>query len=127
MKVVLEIPKIETLYHTCHALTHTDMRLKGDKTVNTALNNSIQRESEWTHKASTVVLSEAVHSYAMNKNCLNGEMPTFPNEMWSKEKSNLTHKIKTSVKQKVYSDCVVTQKLHLDTLLKQGDYLTFAM
>ena len=46
MKVGLDIPKIETLYHTCHTLTHTAMRLKGDITVNAALNNAISRESQ---------------------------------------------------------------------------------
>ena len=33
---------------------------------------------------------------------------------------------KAAVKKKVFSDTLEKQKIHLDTLLKQGDYLTFA-
>ena len=61
MKVGLDILTIETLYHTFHSLNHTAMRIKGDKTVNSALDNALQRESEWTRKKSTVVYLEAVH------------------------------------------------------------------
>ena len=50
MKVGLDIPTIETVYHTTHSLTHTAMRLKGDIVVNTALNNALIRESEWTKR-----------------------------------------------------------------------------
>ena len=44
----------------------------------------------------------------------------------NKERTKLTHAIKASVKKKVYSDSHESQKLHLDTLIKQGDYLKFA-
>ena len=43
MKVGLDIPLIETLYNTFHTLTHTAMRLKGDTTVNAAIDYSIIR------------------------------------------------------------------------------------
>ena len=126
MKNGIEIPTIETIYHTSHSLTHTSMILQGDTIVNTALDNALTRESEWTHKKSTVVASEAVHTHAMNLNCFQGEMPTFPDERWDKEKAKLTQEIKASVKLKVYSDSLEVQKKHLDTLLKQGEYLKFA-
>ena len=116
MKVGLNINSIETLYHTCHSLTHSDMRIKGDRIVNATLDNAIQRESEWTQKKSTVIASEAVHTHAMNTTCLNGELPLFQDETCDKEKAKLTHKIKASVKSKVYSDCLEKQKSHSDTL-----------
>ena len=106
MKVGLIINSIETLYHTCHSLTHSDMRIKGDRIVNAALDNAIQRESEWTQKKSTVTASEAVHTHAMNTICLNGELPQFPDKTCDKEKAKSTHKIKASVKSKVYYDCL---------------------
>ena len=43
MKEGLDLMSIETLYMTCHTLTHTAMRLKGDSTVNAAIDNSILR------------------------------------------------------------------------------------
>ena len=54
--------------------------------------------------------------------CVEGEVLTLS----GKEKTNQTHKLKASVKTKVYSDCLEEQKIHLDTLLKQGEYLKFA-
>ena len=126
MKVGLDIPTIETLYNTCHSINHTAMRMKGDITVNSALDNAIQRESEWTRKKSTVVYSETVLTHAMSLNCVNGEIPTFPEEIREKEITKLTHKLKASVKTKVYSEVLEEQRRHLDTLMKQGDYLKFA-
>ena len=44
MKEGMVIQTISTLYETVHCLNHTQMRLKGDKVVNAALD--IWRESE---------------------------------------------------------------------------------
>ena len=126
MKVGLDISSIETLYNTCHTLTHTAMRLKGDSTVNAALDNSIMRESQWTQKRSTVVACESVHNFAMNIQCPQGEMSSMQDQSSDREKAKLSQAMKTSVKKKVYSDLHQEQKKHLDTLIKQGDYLKFA-
>ena len=89
MKVGLDTPKIETLYLTCHSVSHNAMRLKGDTTVNSALDNALQRESEWTHKKSTAVASEAVFNYAMNLQCPQSEVSSLPAETGSKERVKL--------------------------------------
>ena len=62
----------------------------------------------------------------MSLNCVNGEIPTFPEEICEKEITKLTQKLKASVKTKVYSEVLKEQRRHLDTLMKQGDYLKFA-
>ena len=120
MKVGMDIPSIETLYHTCHSLNHAAMRLKGDLTVNAAIDNCISRESEWTHKKSTVVASEAVFTYVQD------EVSLMPVDSESNERAKKTHAFKALVKKKVFSDSLEKQKIHLETLLKQGDYLKFA-
>ena len=126
MKQGLDISSIETLYNTCHTLTHTAMRLKGDLTVNAALDNSILRESQWTQKRSTVVACESVHNFAINLHCPQGEMSSMPDQSSDREKAKLSQAMKSSVKKKVYSDLHQKQKKHLDTLIKQGDYLNLA-
>ena len=85
MKMGLDIPQIETLYHTCHTLSHTSMRLKGDITMNAALNSAISRESKWSHNKKTVVAAETAHTYVMNKTCPTGEMPAFQTKAWKRK------------------------------------------
>ena len=55
----------------------------------------------------------------MQSNCVGGELPTFPDQRWDEEKSNITKKIKSSVKAKVTKDSMEKQHVHLQTLLKQ--------
>ena len=62
------------------------MRLKGDPVVNAAMDNTINRESQFVRKGSAVVRAEAVHIAAMHKNCLGVEFPEFPDASWNKEK-----------------------------------------
>ena len=89
MKVGLNISTIETLYHTFHSLTHTAMRLKGDITVNSAIDNALQRETEWTRKKSTVVYSESVHTFAVAMTCVNEEVPALSDDSTTKKTLNL--------------------------------------
>ena len=92
------------------------MRMKGDKVVNAVLDNAIQRESEFTRKGSTAVREQQVHNWAMNKNCVKGEMPTFPVEVRTKETATLASQIIKSVKAKVTEDSMSSQHVHLQTL-----------
>ena len=78
------------------------MRLKGDLTVNAAINNSIMRESEWTHKKSTVVTSETIYNYVVSQNCPQNEMLPMPENIGSEERAKVTHIMKTAVKKKVF-------------------------
>ena len=119
MKQGLDISSIETLYNTCHTLTHTAMRLKGDITVNAAIDNSILRESQWTQKRSTVVACESVHNFAINLHFPQEQMFPMPDQSLHRENAKLSHVMKTTVKKKVFSDSHLEQKKHLDTLIKQ--------
>ena len=125
MKEGMGIPTILTLYDTVHSLNHTSMRLKGDKTVNAVLNNAIERESQFTRKKSTVVRSQEVHDWAVNTNCVDGEMPQFSDPNCDREKVALTKQIKKSVKARVNNDAMEAQHVHLQTLMKQGESLQF--
>ena len=70
--------------------------------------------------------SEAVYNYAVSQHYSQGEVSLMSDNIGSKERTKKTHAMKASVKEKVFSDSHEIQKIHLDTLLKQGDYLKFA-
>ena len=95
---------------TCHTLTHTAMRLKGDSTVNAAIDNSILRESQCTHKRSTVIACETIYEHALHLHCPEGEMPNMQDRSKRKDNVKLSHEMKSSVKKKVFSDLHDEQK-----------------
>ena len=125
MKEGMGIQTISTLYDTVHCINHTAMRLKGDKIVNAALDSAVTRESEFTRKQSTVVRAQEVHDWAMSKNSVDTEMSSFPGDLGTKEAAKLTKQIKSSVKDKITADAMVSQHVHLQTLIKQGESLKF--
>ena len=49
----LDVKSISELYKEVHTVSHTRTRLRGDPIVNSAMNATIQRESEYTQKKST--------------------------------------------------------------------------
>ena len=51
----LGVKSISELYMERHTVSHTRTRLKGNLTVNAAINATLERESEFTHKKSTCV------------------------------------------------------------------------
>ena len=86
MRDGLNIPTIFSLYEEAHSLNHTAMRIKGDETVNLALDSCVSRESKLQRKKSITVRAEGVFRKALNQNCIGGELPSFPDETWNKEK-----------------------------------------
>ena len=98
MKQGLDISSIETLYNTCHTLKHTAIRLKGDLTVNAALDNSILRESQWTQKWSTIVACESVHNFAINLHFPQEQMFPMPDQSLHRENSKLSQVMKNKSK-----------------------------
>ena len=127
MQQGLSIPSISALYEEAHCLNHTAMRLKGDPVVNAAMDNAIDRESQFVRKGSAVVRAEEVHITAMHLNCFGVEFPTFPDESRAKEKHKLTEKIKKTVKVTVREAAQEGNINHLNTLLAQGEYLKFCL
>ena len=57
----LDVKSISEMYKEVHTVSHTRTRLKGDHIVNSAINATIQRESEYTHKKSTCIEAETVY------------------------------------------------------------------
>ena len=59
MEEGLNIKSISELYTEAHTVSHTRTWLKGDSNVNSVIDASIERESEYTRKGSTIVEAEA--------------------------------------------------------------------
>ena len=59
-------------------------------------------------------------------NCMGGEVPSFPDEKWDKEKSKLFNEIKSSVKTISRGITKENSTVHLNTLFKQGEFLKLA-
>ena len=62
------------LYEECHTTTYIATRMKGDNTVNHALDSKLNRESKWTHKSSTIVTSHSTMKKSVTKD--NNNDPT---------------------------------------------------
>ena len=80
MQEGLGVKSISELYTEVHTVSHTRTRLKGDAVVNSAINASIQRESDYTHKKSTCVAAENTFLKALESHTVMGEVPTFTGE-----------------------------------------------
>ena len=70
----LNIKNISSLYLEAHTLSHTATRLKGDL-VNLALDNKLERESEFRRKKSVTVEAEYIYKSAFSQNTVQGEVP----------------------------------------------------
>ena len=126
MQQGLGIHTIKALYEETHAINHTAMRLKGDKTVNAALDNAVARESLLVRKRSSVVRAEKTHMNALNVLYDNGEAPSFHNDNHHREKSQVLGVVKRKVKSVVNASTLESNTRHLDTLFKQGEFLKLA-
>ena len=124
-------------------MTHCSTRLKGDYKVNLALDNRLERESNYTRKKSITVEAEAIYNRALNYNMVQGEIPgttpeneSRPNPVLSEE-FNLTlsapepldppakfiSEVKAEVKSQVLSAANQSILEHVQTLIKQGHFL----
>ena len=102
------------------------MRLKGDKTVNAALDNAVARESLLVRKRSSVVRADKTHMNALNVLYDDGEAPSFHNDNQHREKSQVLCVVKRKVKSVVNASTLESNTRHLDTLFKQGEFLKLA-
>lgn len=91
-----------------------------------ALDNCISRESQFVRKKSITVRAEEVYNKALNQNCVGGELPSFPDETWDREKKKLVEEIKESVKCIVRVDSEEKQSEHLRKLISQSEFLKFS-
>ena len=122
----LGVKAISEMYKEVHTVSHTRTRLKGDSIVNSAIDATIQRESEYTRKKSTCIEAETVFRTALESNTVMGAMPTFTGAQAARSK----HKFHTDVNNSVKSALNVERRQkweeHVRSLTVQGHNLALA-
>ena len=102
MKESLNIKSIFHLYIETHTVSHIRTRLRGDSTVNNAINCTLQREGSWTTKGSTAVQCELAYMNAKTQSCVEGEVAELP----SKENSRVTDIAKKHMQKEHRDQCI---------------------
>ena len=80
MPVVMGIQSISETYMEAHAVSHTRTRLKGDTVVNSVINATLERESDYTQKKSTTTEAEITFTTVVHMNTTEGTVLTFTGE-----------------------------------------------
>ena len=136
----MNIKKISTLYTEAHSVTHCSTRLKGDRLVNSVLDNKLQRESKLQRKLSITVTAEKYYQTAAGRNSVQGEIPgiTLEGEICESDNRPLTllgggvqskatmkyiEDVKADVKSLVQVNENEKMLKHVQSLVKQGKYL----
>ena len=118
----LGVKSISEMYTECHAVSHTRTRLKGDQTVNTAINATLERESELTHKKSTCVEAEATFKKSLQTNTVMEQIPQFTGAL----KNQFDTKVKETVKANLALERRQKWEGHVKDLAVQGKFLALA-
>ena len=71
----LDIKSISQLYMEAHTVSHVRTRIQGNSSVNNAVNSSLEQESCWTTKKSTIVECEASYLDALIQCAPGGDVP----------------------------------------------------
>ena len=90
------------------------------------LDNAIERESSYVRKKSTIVEAENTFKYAMELNCIGGELPTFPDDRWDKVKAKTFENIKAAVKAKLKVNTKEKQAEKSSSLAVQSEFIKFS-
>ena len=126
MQEGLDIKSISELYTEAHTISHTRTRLKGDSIVNSVIDATIERESEYTRKGSTCLEAEARFTTAVDSCTMASEIPIFTGE----NATALTKKFNTGVSTALNSVLCVERREHWENHVKslavQGQYLALA-
>ena len=114
------------MYKEVHTVSHTRTRLKGDHIVNSAINATIQRESEYTHKKSTCIEAETVYKVALESNTTLGQVPNFTGAQAGKLKHKFSEDVTNSVKAALNVERRQKWEEHVKSLTVQGHNLALA-
>ena len=122
----LDVKSISEMYKEVHTVSHTRTRLKGDHIVNSAINATIQRESEYTHKKSTCIEAETVYKVALESNTTLGQVPNFTGAQAGKLKHKFSEDVTNSVKAALNVERRQKWEEHVKSLTVQGHNLALA-
>ena len=118
---LLNIKTPSQLYKEGHTGNYALMRIKGDTTVNLALDSRLERESNWRGKYSTIVASEEViqDNISNDKFFIPTSNNTFDIEI---SRSSEIEKAKKSVKVSIQEETLSIWNSKVEKLTMQGDF-----
>ena len=126
MPVGMGIQSISETYMESHTVSHTRTRLKGDTVVNSVINATLERESDYTRKKSTTTEAEITFTTAVHMNTTEGTVPTFTGEQANQHKHQFDNQVRKEVKNLL---CLENNKKwceHVKSLAVQGKFLALA-
>ena len=86
----LNIPRLSDIYRQSQTLAYSRSRAKADHVVNHAIDSTIERESQWSRKQSTVVQSNSIYSQVESS-------IDVPNSPWNSVKKKIKHVLEDDV------------------------------
>ena len=124
MKQALDIKTISQLYTETHTVSHVRTRLQADSTVNNVIDCTLQREGEWTTKASTTVICEEVFVDSVQVSTSENDIPEFTGDQAAKLKHNFNTKVRDTAKAHIAENFSEEHTSHVNTLVVQGKSLS---
>ena len=94
----LNVRSISELYRETHTVSHARTRLKGDSIVNSVINSTLERESQYTRKKSTTIEAEATFTAAIHSTTLDDSPPIFTGENAATQQYTFNTSVRTEVK-----------------------------
>ena len=94
----LNVRSISELHRETHTVSHTRTRLNGDSIVNSVINSTLERESQYTRKKSTTTEAEAKFNAAIHSTTLDDSPPIFTGENAATQQYTFNTSVRTEVK-----------------------------
>ena len=122
----LNVRSISELYRETHTVSHARTRLKGDLIVNSVINSTLERESQYTRKKSTTIEAEATFTAAIHSTTLDDSPPIFTGENAATQQYTFNTIVRTEVKKIMCLENTEKWHEHVKTLSVQGNFLALA-
>ena len=118
---LLSVKTPSQLYMEGHAGNYTLMRIKGDQTVNHALDSRLERESSWTQKSSTIVQCHQILEKNIENDCIFIPSPlNCPNVDHARR--HAIPRAKMAIKKSIEEETLDVWNKKVQQLTMQGDF-----
>ena len=101
-------------------------RLNGDTIVNSVINSTLERESQYTRKKSTTFEDEATFTAAIHSTTLNDSPPIFTGETVATKQYTFNTSVRTEVEKIMCLENTEKWHKHVKTLSVPGNFLSLA-
>ena len=107
-------------------MSHARTRLKGDSIVNSVINSTLGRKSQYTRKKSTTIEAEATFTAAIHSTTVDDSPPIFTGENVATQQYTFNTIVRTEVKKIMCLENTEKWHEHVKTLSVQGNFQALA-